>query len=129
MRAPTIARQYSVVRASVSCSHVNAAAPSSGPNSALRPPSSTITSASTERGIASVSGEMLPFENANSPPARPANAPANAKPRHCVARTSMPIAAARSGESRARAQREAERAAGERVQGEQRRDDDDAASA
>ena len=62
--APSTACQYSVTRASVSASQVNAAAPSSGPASALRPPSSTMTSASTERGIASVSGEMLPFENA-----------------------------------------------------------------
>src|SRR5262249_40901279 len=78
---PTSARQYWVLRASVSCSQVNAAAPSSGPNSAFKPPSSTMTSASTERGIASVSGEMLPLENANNAPASPAKAPASAKPR------------------------------------------------
>ena len=71
MIAPTTARQYSVWRASVSCSQVNVAAPSSGPASALSPPSSTITSASTERGIASVSGEMLPLENAYSAAGEP----------------------------------------------------------
>src|SRR5262249_19267460 len=72
---PSAARQYCVLRASASASQVNAAAPSSGPNSALMPPSSTMTSASTERGMASVSGEMLPLENANSPPASPAKSP------------------------------------------------------
>ncbi len=34
------------------------------PGAALSPPSSTMTRASTERGMASDSGEMLPFENA-----------------------------------------------------------------
>ena len=38
----------------------------------LTPPNSTITRSSTDRCIASVSGEMLPLENANSPPATPA---------------------------------------------------------
>ncbi len=59
-----------------------------------------MTMASTERGIASDSGEMLPFENANSPPATPANAPASANARHRTRATSIPSAAARSGESR-----------------------------
>ena len=70
-----------------------------------------MTSASTERGIASDSGEMLPLENANRPPASPANTPASAKPRHCV-RTH--VDAERCGAQRriARAaQREAERRA------------------
>ena len=72
----------------------------SGPNSALSPPNSTMTMASTERGIASDSGEMLPFENANRPPAIPANTPATTNPRQRMRATSIPSAAARNGESR-----------------------------
>ena len=68
--------------------------------SVCTPPSSTITSASTERGTPSTSGEMEPFEKAYIDPAMPANAPATAKAIHCVRGTSMPIASARSGESR-----------------------------
>ena len=98
--APKIGREYSVTRGSVSCSLVNTAAPSSGPASASTPPSNAITSASTERGIASVSGEMLPLEKAYRPPASPANPPAQANASHCVRRASMPIASARKGESR-----------------------------
>src|SRR5439155_14461409 len=76
---PRSARQYSVARERKSCNPTNAAAPRSGPASALSPPRSTMTSASSERGIARDSGEMLPLEKAYRPPARPANAPAMAK--------------------------------------------------
>src|SRR5690606_4838690 len=61
---PRRARQYWVSRASASCSQVKAAAPTIGPVTAWTPPSSTITSASTERAIDSTSGEMLPLEKA-----------------------------------------------------------------
>ena len=98
---PSSARQYSVWRATLSCSQVNVTLPTIGPDKRLMPPSSTITSPSTERPIESVSGEMLPFEKAKSPPANAANAPAMTKADPLHARcTSMPIASARSGESR-----------------------------
>ena len=45
---------------------MKAAAPQTGPVSVWMPPSSTIASASTERGIESVSGEIDPFEKAYS---------------------------------------------------------------
>src|SRR5205814_5913538 len=98
--APSTACQYSVTRDSVSESHVNATAPINGPAIALRPPSNTITSPSTERGMASVSGEMLPLENAYSAPASPANPPESRNASQRVRPTSMPIASARKGESR-----------------------------
>ena len=50
---PAARASIRVTRGSQSASHVNAAAPMSGPKIVLSPPSSTITSASTERGIAS----------------------------------------------------------------------------
>ncbi len=59
-----MARQYSVARGSASCIQVNAAAPISGPSTKSTPPSSTMTSASTDRGIARLSGDTLPLENA-----------------------------------------------------------------
>ena len=46
------------------------------------------------------SGEMLPLEKANSAPATPATVPARMKATHCTRLTSMPMASARSGESR-----------------------------
>lgn len=64
------------------------------------PPSSTITSPSTDLPTPSVSGEILPLENANKAPATPAKPPATAKAAHCWRRTSMPMASARSSESR-----------------------------
>ena len=60
------------------------------------PPSSTITSPSTDLPTPSVSGEILPLENANKAPATPAKPPATAKAAHCWRRTSMPMASARS---------------------------------
>src|SRR4029077_10912196 len=65
------------------------------------PPRSTITRASTERGTERTSGEIEPLENANSAPATPARVPAMVNAAHCTARTGMPTASARSGESRA----------------------------
>ena len=47
-----------------------------------------------------VSGEIEPLAKAKMPPATPHTAPAMAKPSHCTFFTSMPIASARSGESR-----------------------------
>ena len=89
-----------MLRATVSCSQVKVTAPTTGPASVCTPPSSTITSPSTDLPTASVSGEMLPLENAYSAPARPANRPAITKATHCMRLTSMPIASARSSESR-----------------------------
>jgi hypothetical protein len=43
---------------------------------------------------------MLPLLKANRPPATPASAPAMTKATHCTCLTSMPMASARSGESR-----------------------------
>ena len=65
------------------------------------PPSSTITSPSTERDTPSASGATLPLENTYSAPARPASSPATTKAAHCTPRTSMPMASARNAESRA----------------------------
>ena len=98
-----------MLRAAASCSQVNSAAPQTGPVSVWMPPSITITRPSTERWMPSDSGEIEPLENAYSAPARPAASPAMVNAAHCVARTSMPMASARSGESRAGAQRVAER--------------------
>src|SRR6185436_5856842 len=49
MAAPIPARQYSTLRAIVSCSQVKATAPQTGPVSVCTPPSSTMTNPSTER--------------------------------------------------------------------------------
>ena len=54
---------------------MKSAAPHTGPVSVCTPPSSTITSPSTERGTDKVSGEIEPLENAYSAPASPANDP------------------------------------------------------
>ena len=59
-----------------------------------------MTRPSTERPTATVSGEMLPFENAYSAPARPAKTAAITNATHWMRRASMPIASARNGESR-----------------------------
>ena len=75
-------------------------APTIGPVSVCRPPSSTITIPSIERPTATTSGEIVPLAKANSPPATPQKAPAMAKPIQWMRLTSMPIASARSGESR-----------------------------
>ena len=113
-------------RASESASHVNAAAPSSGPNSALRPPSSTMTSASTERGIASDSGEMLPLENANRPPASPANTPASANAAPLRARARRCRAPRRAAASRARRAARSRTASARCASERERRERDDA---
>ncbi len=76
--APSSARQYSVARITVSCSQVKTPAPTTGPASVCTPPSSTITSPSTDRPTEIASGEIDPFANANSAPARPQNRPATA---------------------------------------------------
>ena len=47
-----------------------------------------------------VSGEIEPLAKANSPPATPQTPPAMAKPSQCTRLTSMPMASARSAESR-----------------------------
>ncbi len=59
-----------------------------------------MTSPSTERLIEIVSGEMLPFEKAKRPPATPQIAPAMMNAVHCTRSAPMPIASARSAESR-----------------------------
>ena len=100
MMTPSSARQNSVWRMMVSCSTANTEAPTIGPTSVCRPPSSTITMPSTERPTAMVSGEIEPLAKANSAPASPPNTPAMAKPIQCTRLTLMPIASARSGESR-----------------------------
>src|SRR6478672_12901079 len=98
--SPSSARQYSVWRATLSCSVRNVTLPTIGPTSVPMPPSRTMTSPSTERPIEIVSGEMLPFEKAKSPPAMPQIAPAMTKAIHCTRTAPMPIASARSEESR-----------------------------
>src|SRR5262249_39054417 len=97
---PSSARQYSVCRMIISCSIAKAVAPTTGPVSVWMPPSRTITMASTERPTEIVSGEIEPLANANSAPASPHTGPPMAKPIQCTRLTSMPIASARSGESR-----------------------------
>src|SRR5262249_11769247 len=64
MITPTAARQYSTFRAATSCSQVKSAAPHTGPASVWMPPSSPMTSPSTERGMPSISGEIEPLEKA-----------------------------------------------------------------
>src|ERR1051325_3085136 len=98
--APIAARQYSISRESESSSQVKRPAPQTGPVSVCPPPRSTITSASTERGTESTSGEIEPLEKANTAPATPARVPAMVNAAHCTLRTGMPTASARSGESR-----------------------------
>jgi hypothetical protein len=56
--------------------------------------------ASIERDTHATSGEMVPFAKAKMPPAMPANMPAMANPIQCTRLTLIPIASARSGESR-----------------------------
>ncbi len=100
MMPPKSACQYSVSRMTKSCSSANAVAPTIGPDKVPTPPSSTITRPSMERPMLIVSGEIEPLAKAKMPPATPQTAPAMAKPSHCTFFTSMPIASARSGESR-----------------------------
>ena len=100
MMPPSSARQYSVCRITVSCSMANTEAPTIGPVSVWMPPSSTMTRPSIERPTWIVSGEIEPLAKANRPPATPQTPPAMAKPSQCTRLTSMPIASARSGESR-----------------------------
>ncbi len=97
---PSSARQYSVCRMTVSCNVAYTEAPTIGPVSVWMPPSSTITSPSIERLTWIVSGEIEPLAKANRPPAMPQTQPAMAKPSQWTRLTSMPIASARSGESR-----------------------------
>ena len=59
-----------------------------------------MTMPSIERETHATSGEIVPLAKANSPPATPQNRPAMAKPIQCTRLTLMPIASARSGESR-----------------------------
>ena len=60
-----------------------------------------MTRKSTDIGIEISVGSIEPLEKANSPPARPAAAPAMVKASHRCVRTSMPMASARTLESRA----------------------------
>src|SRR3546814_10198565 len=66
-----------------SCSQVKTAAPTTGPESDSMPPSSTMSSASKERGIDISSGKIEPLEKAKRPPASPAMAPAKTKATSC----------------------------------------------
>jgi hypothetical protein len=109
--APIAARQYATSRDTASSSQVKSAAPHTGPVTVCTPPRRTITSASTERGTDSVSGEIEPLENAYRLPASPAKAPAMMNAVHCWARTSMPIRAGTQRRVATRAQRMAERRA------------------
>src|SRR5262245_5723662 len=97
---PSKPRQNAVWRMMLSCSTVKTAAPTIGPVKVWMPPSSTMTMASIERDTHATSGEIVPLAKANTPPATPANAPAMAKPIQCTRLTLMPIASARSAESR-----------------------------
>src|SRR5262249_39807045 len=71
MMPPSRARQYSVWRMIVSCSHANTLAPTIGPLSVWIPPSSTMTTPSIERPTDIVSGEIEPLAKAKMPPAMP----------------------------------------------------------
>ena len=64
------------------------------------PPSSTMTSASTESEMPRLSGNTLPLRKANSAPAMPATVPAITNAVHCTRLPLMPTASLRSGESR-----------------------------
>src|SRR5260370_198988 len=79
---------------------VNGAGATTGPVVVSTPPSSTMTRPSVDCEMKTAEGEMVPLEKANTAPARPASAPASTKAIHWKARTSMPIASARKGESR-----------------------------
>ena len=59
-----------------------------------------MTRPSIERPMLIVSGEIEPLAKAKMPPATPQTVPAMAKASQCTRFTSMPIASARSGESR-----------------------------
>src|SRR5919201_5097653 len=98
--APSRPRQKAVWRMTLSCSTVKTAAPTIGSVSVCIPPKSTITIASIERDTQATSGEMVPLAKAKTPPAIPAKAPAMANPIQCTRLTLIPIASARSGESR-----------------------------
>src|SRR5262249_49419237 len=100
MMPPRSARQYSVWRMIVSCSHAKTLAPTIGPLSVWMPPSSTMTRPSIERPTDIVSGEIEPLAKAKMPPAMPQTVPAIAKASQCTRFTSMPIASARRAESR-----------------------------
>src|SRR5690606_3687478 len=63
MTAPRMARQKSVSGMTASLTRCSTAAPNTGPVTVWMPPSSTIASASTEVGIDSTPGSMLPLEN------------------------------------------------------------------
>src|SRR5690606_12384884 len=59
---PRTACQYGVARTIQSCNVMKTTAPTTGPTSVCTPPISTMASASTDRGMESVSGESEPFE-------------------------------------------------------------------
>ena len=84
----------------VSCKTAKTEAPTIGPASVWMPPSSTMTRPSMERPMLMVSGEIEPLAKAKTPPATPQTVPAMAKASQCTRLTLMPIASARSGESR-----------------------------
>ena len=67
---PRTPRQSSVWRTSSVLSRWNRPAPNKGPSSTARPPSITMTRASTDCGTASTDGNTLPRKCAHSPPAR-----------------------------------------------------------
>src|SRR5215475_9856776 len=100
MTAPSRPRQNAVWRMTLSCRTVKTVAPTIGPVRVWMPPRSTMTMASIERDTQATSGEIVPLANAKVPPAMPAKAPAMAKPIQCTRLTLMPIASARSAESR-----------------------------
>src|SRR5262249_21423246 len=100
MTAPSRPRQNVVWRMTLSCRTVKTVAPTIGPVRVWMPPRSTMTMASIERDTQATSGEIVPLANAKVPPAMPAKVPAIAKPIQCTRLTLMPIASARSAESR-----------------------------
>src|SRR3981081_210206 len=67
-------------------------APTTAPETVSTPPSSTMTSASTESEMPRLSGKTLPLRYANSAPATPATVPAITKAVHWMGSPSRPTA-------------------------------------
>src|SRR5258708_26513176 len=80
--APSTNLDKSVWLTSQILSALNTMAPTTAPDTVSTPPSSTLTSASTESEMPRLSGNTLPFRYANSAPAMPATVPAITKAVH-----------------------------------------------
>src|SRR5882757_6216289 len=99
-KPPSTSLDRSVWLTSQMLSALKTMAPTTAPETVSTPPSSTMTSASTESEMPRLSGKTLPLRYANNAPATPATVPAITNAVHWIRLPSMPMASLRKGESR-----------------------------